>query len=154
MLKQLINLLGRYIQIQEEASIREQERLREARSKIYMKLLEPYVRMFAGIKKPAEIDRATKQILSLDYRRTTMELKLLGSDDVVRGLNRFMQHAYSLEGDPAAKFTPKDMVDNLGGLLLVIRKDLGNEDTELEPVDMLRDWIKDIDTVLKQGSND
>ena len=145
MFKELVKLLRRYIEIQEQAAVREQEILRDQRRRIYVDLLKPFVMMFSGIKNPHEMRKATKLVLSTEYRNVTLELKLMGSDEVVRSVNEYMQLIYN----KAAKgeFTPRDLVEYFGGLLLAIRKDLGGHDTTLEPIDMLRDWITDIDSL-------
>ena len=131
-----------------EAIRREKEKLQEERRKIYIQVLEPYIRIFAGIKNPLETKKALSQITSFDYRRASCELNMMGSDDVVRALNELMQHIYSLEkGDVSAK--PEAMLVYWSRVLLAIRRDLGNKKTSLTEVDMLSSWIKDIDQVIK-----
>ena len=44
------------------------------------------------------------------------------------------------------------MVETFGGLLLAIRKDLGNRSTRLRERDMLDVIIKDLDQVLPPGN--
>ena len=70
------------------------------------------------------------------------ELNLMGSDDVVRAMNAFMQHTFHSGNDS------KGMITKWSELLLAIRKDLGNKRTNIEPMGMLRNQIKDIDKYM------
>ena len=97
---------------------------------------------------PSEIKKALNQIKSFDYRRVSYELNMMGSDDVVRAMNSLMQHIYSLEREGTSG-KPEDMLVYWGGVLLAIRRDLGNNKTGLTEVDMLRGQIKDIDQLIK-----
>ena len=63
---------------------RERERLQDERRKVYVEVLEPYIRIFAGIRNPSETKKALNQIGSFDYRRAAFELNMIGSDEVVR----------------------------------------------------------------------
>ena len=71
------------------------------------------------------------------------ELNLMGSDDVVRAMNAFQQHIYNNPSDS------KMSIVRLSELLLAIRRDLGNKNTKIEPIDMLRSQITDIDKFLR-----
>ena len=139
--------VGWYLQSKIEIFRREKAKLQDEWKKIYIEVLEPYIRMFTGIKKPAEMKKALAQIQSYEYRLVIFKLNLLGSDDVVRALNKLIQYFYSAEileeGGTAAN--PADMLDHFGGVLLAIRRDLGNKGTKLTAIDMLRIQIKDID---------
>ena len=136
----LLTLLTRYISIRRESSEREKERLYDERRQIYLKILEPIIRIFAGINNPEETQKAMQQIKTYEHRRVLFELNLIGSDDVVRALNEFMQYLY--RGDVDAR----QLLTYWGQLLLSIRKDLGNKGTGLSEVDMLRSQITDIDS--------
>ena len=54
-----------------------------------------------------------------------------------------MQYIYKAEADQNPD--PKEMMRLWGKLLLEIRKSLGNENTKLSELDMLRGFIKDIE---------
>lgn len=120
-----------------------EERLREERRKIYSQILDPYIRLFADKEQgPAQ---AIGKITSYEYRKTAFDLNLFGSDEVVRAYNALMKHTY--EAESTGKRDPKEMIRLWGGLLLEIRKSLGNKKTELNELDMLRAMIKDIDNL-------
>ena len=142
-----------YLQSSLESVRREKENLQNERRKIYEDVLEPFIRIFAGINDPAQTQAALEQVQSYEYRRRIMfELNMMGSDEVVVALNNMMQHIYRTEEVPS---DPVDMLRHWGRLLIAIRKDLGSENTKLEEVDMLRGQIKDIDQYyrIKSGGD-
>ena len=144
----ILGFIGWYLRSRVETIRREKDKLQEEQRKIYIHVLEPFIRIFAGIKNPLETKKATKQMLSVEYRMMSLELNLMGSDDVVGAVNDFMQYIYRLENaDTSAK--PEDILVYWGGVLLAIRRDLGNKKTKLSEVDMLRGQIKDIDKIVK-----
>ena len=120
-------------------------KLREERRRIYWALLEPYVRVFAGIRSGTEetMRDAEKTMSSFDYRKTGFELDLIGSDDVVAAWNSMMKHVY--RADETGARDSAELMLLFGRLLLTIRKDLGNKKTKLKELDMLRAMIKDLD---------
>ena len=120
-----------------------EETLREERRKVYEQILDPYIRLFAGIKGGKGAQQAIKRITSYDYRKTAFELYLIGSDDVVTAYNNLMQ--YTFEAEAAGAPDTGQMMRRWGALLLEIRKSLGNKKTKLDEKDMLRGMIKDID---------
>ena len=122
-----------------------EERLQEERRAIYREILEPYVRIFSDPKGHGK-SQALRKITSFEYKKTAFDLNLFGSDDVVRAYNALMQHAYKTEDKEDQE--PKEMLRLWGGLILAIRKNLGNKKTKLEEIDMLKGMIKDIDSVL------
>ena len=119
-----------------------EEKLREERRKIYSQLLDPYVGLFADLKKQ-DTEALIKKITSYEYRKTAFDLNLFGSDEVVRAYNVLMQ--YSFQGEAAMKQDPKELMRLWGSLLLAIRRSLGNKRTKLQELDMLRAMIRDID---------
>jgi hypothetical protein len=124
-----------------------EERLREDRRNIYGEILDPYIRIFADIRGqgPAE---ALARMTSYEYRRTAFNLSLFGSDDVVSAYNNLMQHTYQAE--TTGSQDPREMIRLWGRLLLEIRKSLGNKDTGLGELDMLKGMIRDIDSLYPQ----
>ena len=138
----LVGLATWYVQIRRESSERERERLYDERRQIYLKILEPTIRLFAGLKDPAETEKAMQQVGSYEHRRALFELNLMGSDDVVRALNEFMQFIYRGDVDV------RQLMTYWGRLLLSIRRDLGNRQTGLSESDMLRSQITDIDSFM------
>ena len=109
--------------------------------------LDPFIRMFAGIKNPKENPKALRQILSVEYKRTAFEFSLIGADDVVRSFNNFMEYVYSIDSNTQQQLDPAKFMYLWGDFLLQIRKNVGNPDTKLTSTDMLRSQIKDIDTL-------
>ncbi len=143
-----LGFVGWYLRSSIETIRREKEDLQDKRRQIYIQILEPHIRIFAGIKNPSEANKAIRQVTSFDYRKALVELNLMGSDDVVRAMNDLMQYMYSLERDDTST-KPEDILVHWGGVLLAIRRDLGNKGTRLAEVDMLRGQIKDIDQFIK-----
>lgn len=121
------------------------EKLREERRKIYIDILDPYIRLFSDFKGQGGT-QALKKLTSYQHRKTAFELNLFGSDGVVRAYNALMQHAFKAES--SGDKNPKEMMLLWGQLLLEIRKSLGNKRTELRDLDMLRGMITDIDKFL------
>lgn len=121
-----------------------EEKLRADRRRIYKELLSPYIGLFADIS-PQGQQKAIQQIKSREYRETTFDFNLFGSDEVIKAHIALMQHFY--ESERAGQQNPKEMFKLYGGFLLAIRKSLGNKKTKLDEFDMLRAMIKDIDTV-------
>lgn len=127
--------------------------LREDRVETYNKILEPFVILLmtdaAWQSDPLNegrnrADLATKMLLSTDYRHHGFKLALLGSDSVVKAYGEMMQYAFHL--DPSKAATPeqvKRLVALLGALLLEIRRDAGNEATQLDRWHMLEWFVTD-----------
>ena len=138
----LVGLATWYVRIRRESSERERERLSDERRQIYLKILEPTIRLFAGIKDPEEMEKAMQQMSSYEHRRALFELNLMGSDDVVGALNDFMQYIYR------GGTNSRELMAYWGRLLLSIRRDLGNRGTILSEVDMLRSQVTDIDSFM------
>jgi hypothetical protein len=127
-----------------------EEKLREERQKIYVKVLEPFFLLF---KKPTD-DKALFELMnSIAYRQATFELALVGSDEVVRAFGDLMQHFYTSgnpnKSDPSDIEHSKQTLRLTGKFLLTIRKDFGNKDTRLRDIDMLRHLITDLEKFEK-----
>ena len=133
-----------------ETARRERERLKEQQRSIYMAVLDPYIRMLAGIDDPSRIAKAMKKVQSYEYRRTTYEFMLLGSDEATRALNRMMQYFFKRhdEGQGSDGIPNAKLVELWGGLLLAFRRDLGFKRTRLDEVEMLKSHITDIEEHL------
>jgi len=123
-----------------------EEKLRSERRQIYKELLEPYIRLFSDLKgKGAQ--ESIKQINSFDYKKTSFELSLLGSDGVIKAYNDLMQYAIHTEFKSGQQ--TKELMRRWGVLLLEIRKSLGNKRTKLDELAMMRGTIKDIDEIQR-----
>ena len=127
-----------------------EETLREDRTEIYGKILEPYIRLLTDLS-PKSQQQASKVMLSLDYKRTAFNLVMLGSDEVVRSWNDFMQYLYRV-GAEKEQDKGRELMRRFGALLLTIRKSLGNKKTDLDEIEMLRWLIKDIDAPIAAPS--
>jgi len=119
----------------------QREKLIEEKRLNYEKILEPIIRVMAGVKNKAEMDKALKQIQSFDYKKSAFQLMLFGSDSVVNAYNDYFQYLYKNESN----LDPYKMLNALGKVILEIRKDLGNDKTALKEYDMLRFMITDIE---------
>ncbi|MCJ7812649.1 hypothetical protein MUP95_04930 [bacterium] len=125
-----------------------EEKLREDRRKIYLQILDPYIKLFSDISQ-TNMAQQVKRIKSYDYKKAAFELNIFGSDNVIAAYNNLMTHIFQAEA--SGKQDPNEMFDLWGKLLLEIRKSLGNKKTNLNSIDMLRGMIKDIDN-LKSAS--
>ena len=65
----IIAFAGWYLRSGVEMVRREKEKLQDERRKIYIQVLEPYIRIFAGFNNPSEKKKALSQLTSFDYRR-------------------------------------------------------------------------------------
>lgn len=122
-----------------------EDKLRKDRSKIYFNLLIPFVKLF---NKENNQEAAIAYLSSEEYRRTSFEVTLIGSDDVVKAYGDLMQEAFKQGREPKKPNEikkPNEMIILLGDLLLQLRKDLEHKDTKLTRKDMLRHMITDID---------
>jgi hypothetical protein len=132
-----------------ERKIKLEEKLRDDRIEIYNKILEPFILLlmsdaaWQSDKKNKGKDKneiAVSQALSLDYRKTSTKLSLIGSDPVVKAFNNLFQHFYAAPDN--AENSPI-LLNLVGCFLLEIRKSMGNESTELDSWGMLEWCITD-----------
>lgn len=140
----LVGIVVWFITSRTEALRRERERLHDERSRVYLRLLEPYFHILGGKSTEKDIRTVVRQMGSAEYRTAIYELILVGSDDVVRKLNAFMQRNYRSERE-GSRISVNELITMWGGVLLAIRRDLRNNKTKLTETDMLRYSIKDID---------
>ena len=92
----------------------------------------------------------TEKMLSLEYRKTSFRLSLVGSDSVVLAYNELMQYFFT-RSDTSPSNTREIMI-LLGGFLLEIRKSMGNESTKINNWGMLESFLKDIKKFREQPS--
>lgn len=142
-----------YFQSRIDSLRRAQESLHDERRKVYAQVLDPFVRIFAGITNPQETKKAMKHVGSYDYRRTAFEFSLVGSDNVVRAFNDLMQYIYRAGTDDGTDMDPRQLMRHWGAFLLEIRRNLGNADTKLTEVDMLKGFITDVDRLLSNKTD-
>lgn len=123
-------------------------RLHEERRKLYMELLDPHIRIFAAVKDKNSSQKMTdiiQRMLSYDYKKTELHLKLLGSDAVVRAHNALMQHIFKMESAPDQQATMKETMHLWGRLFLEVRKSLGDKKSRLKELEMFESFLKDVE---------
>lgn len=136
-----------------ERKIRLEEQLRDDRIETYNQILEPFIVIFMSDeawksnsrnKKKDKFQVAMSQMLSLEYRKTSFRLSLVGSDSVVISYNNLIQ--YFFEKSDTSSSSPseaREMISLLGSFLLEIRKSMGNEATKIDNWGMLEWFITD-----------
>ena len=136
--------IGWFLKDRIESSRAQEERLRQERVEAYSKILDPILAPFvhAGDLDSKELERMG----SPDYRRSAFQFILVGSDDVVKSFNDFLQLLYKAE---SGTFDLVGGLRALGRVLLEVRKSIGSKTTGLTEKDMLRWLIKDIDSQWK-----
>ena len=137
-----------------ERKIKLEEQLRDDRIETYNKTLEPFIILlmtdaaWASDPKTKNKDKnkiGTEKMLSLEYRKTSFGLSLIGSDSVVLAYNDLMQYFFTRsDTSPASPSDAREMMSLLGSVLLEIRKSMGNEFTKLDNWNMLESFVKDI----------
>jgi hypothetical protein len=117
-----------------------EEKLRDERRKVYLDVLRPLILCF---KKGTTEDEFTSLLNDIEYRKSTVDLSLIGSDDVVRAWGDLMQHFYTTKNIPKEQSDMKN-VKLVAKLLLTIRKDFNRNKTQLDAYDMLRHMLTDL----------
>ena len=145
-----------------ERRLKMEERLRDDRIATYNQILEPFIVLlmtdaaWQSDKRNRSKDKnevATSKMLSLDYRKTSFSLSLIGSDSVVSSYNNLMQHFYRQKdvAQLASSEQTRTTMRLLGNFLLEIRKSMGNEATKIDNVGMLEWFITDA-SEIRDGS--
>ena len=134
-----------FFQSRIEAARQAEGRLRDERRKTYADLLDPFLKAMSS---PTETWRKDKAFDPYTMRRAGFEVSIIGSDEVVRSFNKMMQALYALERENKEMVLPTTL-QLWGGLLLEVRKSVGDPRTRLTPRDMLAGLIKDIDNLLR-----
>ena len=139
-----------------ERRIRLEEQLRDDRIEIYNQILEPFIVLFMTDvawesdpenKKKDRFKIGTSKMLSLEYRKTSFRLSLIGSDAVVSSYNNLMQHFFNKpDNSPSSPDEAREAVSLLGDFLLEIRRSMGNESTKIDNWGMLEWFITDART--------
>ena len=130
-----------------------EDKLRDDRIEIYNQILEPFIILLMSDsawssdtknKNKDKFKTATSKMLSLEYRKTSFKLSLIGSDSVVVSFNNLMQYFYDKEVDsPPSTKEVREMVALLGSFLLEIRRSMGNESTMIDNWGMVEWFISD-----------
>ena len=132
-----------------------QEKLREDRRKFYFDLLDPYLFLFRSIsmqnlsnqeiktpddqaaKRTAIENEFLQKALSPEYKKTSAELILLGSDKVIKAYNELV-HYTALKETTVDNDTDLTIIVLFASLFLEIRKDLGAHKTKLAEDEILK----------------
>ena len=88
---------------------------------------------------------ATNQMLTIEYRKDSFKLSLMGSDEVVIAFNNLMQYFFSQKNHQGETSDDqlKSMLALLGDFLLEIRRSMGNEHTKIDNWGMLEWFMTD-----------
>ena len=135
-----------------ETAQRSTDEFRQKRLKVYMGVLEPMLTMFEQAKGGDPHRGKRKADIPVDQlRRAMFDIKLMATDEVVRAFDKLV---IGFTGDPLTdQEAGKRLVDLYGGLLLAMRKDLGNPTTTLTKLEMLKVIITDAEKYyLESGS--
>ena len=137
-----------------ERKLKLEETLRDDRVNIYNQILEPFIILLMS-DTAWESDKrnrgknknsiAMNTMLSLDYRKISFKLALLGSDSVVTSFNNLMQFFYAqdeVQGS-LSEDQVKTAMSHLGYFLLEIRRSMGNESTRIDNWGMLEWFLHD-----------
>ena len=118
-----------------------EERALERRIETYNQILHPIIVLFSSGASQKEKDNATKQITTVEYRKAAFNLITFGSDEMVNSYNNMMQSFYKNEAETSPELTMK----KFAAVILSIRKDVYNKNTELREWGMLKFMIMDIE---------
>lgn len=118
-------------------------RLREKKEPIYKELIDFIFDVTFAQKLGKEMPSETQMIAVMT--KTTRDLVIWGSPDVVKAFSNFKRISQVYAGTPA--LTTKLMF-GVEDLFKAIRKDLGHGDFLLQRGDILRLYINDVDTFL------
>ena len=135
--------VGWFVKSKLEAKRRAEEALRDDRARTYTEILMPFAQLFTDLSSKSQ-EKALKELKSLDYRKRSFQLVLVGSDEVINAWNRMWDITYKAE---RGESDSKKIILGFGDVLLSIRKGLGNSGTKMKRKDMLRWLIKDIDSL-------
>ena len=102
-----------------------------------MQLISPYVSLFANASDSKNQARVIAKLKSEKYATNMYEFCIKGSDEAVRALNKMRRYAEELSDQGPGKEQNEKLIDCWGGLLLVLRRDLGEKKTQLSEIEML-----------------
>ena len=133
-----------FFQSRAEKLRRLEESLQDRRLALYSETLDPFIKLFAGVRDDKVTGQVMEDIQGHAYRKTLFDVTMFGSDEVVQALNALWTHIY--EGEAKGQ-QPREIMRLWANLLLAVRRSAGNPDTKLEEWDMLAAQIKDIDSL-------
>ncbi|MXW41508.1 MAG: hypothetical protein F4X48_05480 [Acidimicrobiia bacterium] len=119
-----------------------QEILRADRVPIYLALLTPFITIFDTLRKdPCTKSKALNRRWGVNGKMPSSHLPITGSHAVIRAFNKTMQMLYEEKSD--GNFISFYL---LSELMLAIRRNLGNPETEFDAIDMFSAHISDFST--------
>lgn len=129
---------------QMEAERREKEQklaeaMREERLVIYNQVMEPFVLIMTKNKEGSDLATIFS---SKQYVHAVLKFNIFASDEAVQAHNQLRKYAYASVGQNSPE-NAKQFMDLLGNLFLQIRKDSGNEQTNLDSKSMFVGLLKD-----------
>lgn len=129
-----------WVQSRREQIRRELDRLRDERRALYLQVMQPFVLLLSK----GGSEAGAEMMTSPEHAAAVREFTLIGSDAAVKAMNEFMQYLYqNTESDRVAD--PVEAFKLLGRVFLEMRKELGNPKTTLEPIDMFKYQMTDIE---------
>lgn len=119
-----------------ESVQRAREGFQAERFHTYVSILETLLRGVKGTKRRGAVH---------EFRMAILRLNLMAPDEVARAAHALFE-AYSDESERPLSIDEQvdTMTEKLGGLMLAIRRDLGNPATNLTDLDMMRVLVQDI----------
>jgi len=136
-------LLTWFFKSRKDSLLAIEERAREKRLKTYEIIIEPMIAIFSANGNKNLETKATRQILSLEYKKASFNLVTFGSDEMVRTFNKMMQYFYLYNPENDPDFTSNTM-KVFCDFLLAIRKDLNDPNTTLKRRETIEFLIKDL----------
>lgn len=139
-----------------ESLQRSKEQFRENRLNVYLEVLDPMLTMMHQVKRKGRSGgkRGRGSGFSEDqFRRALVNVKLMATDEVVRALDDMIT-GFPSDGTRTEEESAEKLVQLFGGLLLAIRKDLGNPTTTMTELDMLRVIVTDVEQYYLKPSSD
>jgi len=142
---------GWFIRSKFEESHIIRQKLNDERRKTYGDILLPLISIVANINHKENPSKAVEEIMKdlNKLQKDRLDLVLFGSDNVVLAHNAFCAYSYQVNTTETQEERGIQYMRLLGKLLLEIRRDVGNKDTKLDEIEMLRWLIKDIDKLEK-----
>jgi len=138
-------VLGWVVRSRVEMASLAKQKLNDDRRATYKSIIAPYVDLLIGLKDKKGASKALASLQSREYKGGLFDLVFFGSDEVVRAHNALFSHLYSQGTASTGQERVGEFLKLWGGLLLAIRRDVGNKSTGLDEIDMLRWLIRDID---------
>lgn len=138
--------IGAYLQKQRDRVKTEQEVFFIKKRELYLSVIEPIMRMISNANNKQISEKASAEILTIEYKKSCLEFTLFGNDATVKAFNNLFQVVFdqnSFQNDPEI------LLPFLGKLNLEMRKELGNKSTRFDEFNMLEYIIKDIKSVKK-----